>query len=193
MFACVCVACAFQGHVKSKQYIWLWTRALYDFQATTPRTSDSIISSQVLPSRGDKKKKKSLSRQKLISCSNCGVTFTGKLNLTCRFGQKLQLELNFNYWGRVEQTQQVVFVLFFLNHKSRFMNPAVLPTSPPHSSPGSRSRPHINSFVCSRNTSQCFHLSFSAGSELDDPPMCRGYAANQKSLIKLPNWFPWEG
>lgn len=33
--------------------------------------------------------------------------------------------------------------------------------------PGSLSLPQINSFVCSSNTSQCFHLSLSAGCELD--------------------------
>lgn len=34
--------------------------------------------------------------------------------------------------------------------------------------PGCLSLPQINSFVCSSNTSQCFHLSLSAGSELDN-------------------------
>lgn len=32
---------------------------------------------------------------------------------------------------------------------------------------GSLRLPQINSFVCSSNTSQCFHLSVSAGCELD--------------------------
>lgn len=102
------VMCAYQGHACENQRIMsdIESELLHDSGPTTaPQTVAIIISSQVLPSSDLTWKRNSffLQRPKKINCFKCGVTFTGKKNLS------VLRQLNFSCWGSFKCTQQDYF------------------------------------------------------------------------------------
>lgn len=112
---------------------------------TQRQTEAELEGSQVLPSSD-------ISKEHLLT-PKCGEEV-----------ELLNLDLNISFKLSMQQT---LIVDKILNRHSRITQNLDSWISQPATLPVSRSLLQINSFVCSSNTSRCFHLSLSAGSQLD--------------------------